>query len=316
MKLFNFFFSQLKGLKRLWALLLFKISPNGTRIILLQFICCSSALSDRNTALKAGSEPEKLEFLPAASWKEEAQISHYPSEPAEFQFHQSFQCLCWGMEVSVQFLNFWAIQAAQFPSQGLSPRFPSSFCAPLLHFPWIFLWLGAILGASDTEPDLAAELPKNLEGACSSRYSHETIKQFRAPESWLGNHESFAWQEFLLFLYQRADLGLRAIAIMVYMKVTLLLSSVFIIFLKCTLWEEVQQNTKFSTQALSSVTSGPAAFNCARMGWNISPVLRLNWNYCTLGVLFFNIFMYWASSWAFHSQECFFWESFKQLHNS
>lgn len=30
-----------------------------------------------------------------------------------------------------------------------------------LHFQ-IFLWLGAILGASDPEPDLAAELPKIL----------------------------------------------------------------------------------------------------------------------------------------------------------
>lgn len=137
MKLFNFFFPQLKGLKRLWALLLFKISPNGTRIILLQFICCASALSDGNTALKAGSEPEKLEFLPAASWKEEAQISHYPSEPAEFQLHPVPLLRHGGLS---SILNFWALAAAEFPSQGLSPCFPSSVCAPHCTSKFSFGW--------------------------------------------------------------------------------------------------------------------------------------------------------------------------------
>lgn len=153
MKLFFFFFFQLKGLKRLWALLLFKISPNGMRIIILQFICCASALSNTNTALKVGSEPEKLGFLPAASWKEEAQISHYPSEPAEFQLHQSFQCLYWGFSGWRSQFNFlisglylpWFLQAAEFSPQGLIPCSPTSICAPDLHLPWIFLCLWAML---------------------------------------------------------------------------------------------------------------------------------------------------------------------------
>lgn len=146
MKLFYFFFffPQLKGLKRLWALLLCKTCPNGTRIILLQFICCASALSDTNTALEVGSEPEKLDFffLPAASWKEEAQISHYPSEAAEFQLHQSFQrgSLDGGLSLIPSFLCSTARISV---SSRISPSGVDSH--PASHFPWIFLWLWAIL---------------------------------------------------------------------------------------------------------------------------------------------------------------------------
>lgn len=147
------FFFQLKGLKRLWALLLFKISPNGRRIIILQFICCASALSDTNTALKVGSEPEELEFLPAASWKEEAQISHYPSEPGEFQTSGTIRASSASTEASLDgglSLISWFLDSTTriSPSSRISPSeiesmFPNQhlFSWPALTMNFLWLWV-------------------------------------------------------------------------------------------------------------------------------------------------------------------------------
>lgn len=89
---------------------------------------------------------------------------------------------------------------------------------------------GSDPGASDLEPDLAAELPKILRVPAVQGTAIKQLNNSVHKKAALETMKVLFGRNFSFFSISRADLVLCAIAVMVYMKVTLLLSSVFIIF--------------------------------------------------------------------------------------